>query len=230
MSEDRPVEEPVDRVAQLERDLHDLRTTMAAQVSRRPVGDVEPTIRKVAKAGTLLLQGQTVNRADQPVLWQWVQDQGLIVPGLFGAGNNTTTFVLPDFRGRVPYGANTTHPLGALFGVESLVLSLANMPRHSHDDATGWGGEHSHGSETGYGGADHGGHNDRSFSVRAGENTPPHYVIHTSTGYVGRSATHWHGIPDQGAHKHGIPPSGSTNPTPIDNNAPSISVNWLIWT
>lgn len=52
-------------------------------------------------------------------------------------GDGTTTFALPDLRGRVPvhYGQGeglTNHPLGQKFGVERITLSVDQMPTHDH--------------------------------------------------------------------------------------------------
>ena len=97
----RSVDDPVQAVGGLRRQLNDHRSTMNARVVRRPTGTVEPTFAATAKAGTLMLEGQTVNRADYPLLWQWAQDNGAVTAGKFGIGNNSTTFTLPDLRNQV---------------------------------------------------------------------------------------------------------------------------------
>lgn len=52
-------------------------------------------------------------------------------------GNGTTTFALPDLRGRVPVGQGTapgggTYALGQVSGTETTTLTSANMPAHTH--------------------------------------------------------------------------------------------------
>lgn len=53
-------------------------------------------------------------------------------------GNGSTTFGLPDLRGRVPVGATgqgtglTNRQLGQTFGTESVTLTAAQMPAHTH--------------------------------------------------------------------------------------------------
>lgn len=52
-------------------------------------------------------------------------------------GNGTTTFALPDLRGRSPVGRGTGPgltpiQLGEVSGVETVTLTIANMPAHSH--------------------------------------------------------------------------------------------------
>lgn len=52
-------------------------------------------------------------------------------------GNGTTTFALPDLRGRVPVeysntATNPTYLVGATGGSESVVLTTATIPAHTH--------------------------------------------------------------------------------------------------
>ena len=60
-------------------------------------------------------------------------------------GDGRTTFGLPDLRGRVPISSGTgpglsTHPLGQRSGVESVSLTLNELPSHSHSAMTTLGG------------------------------------------------------------------------------------------
>lgn len=53
-------------------------------------------------------------------------------------GNGTTTFGLPDLRSRSAIGQGTgpglsTFTQGAMGGTETVTLTLANMPSHTHD-------------------------------------------------------------------------------------------------
>jgi len=97
----RSVDDPVKAIGALRKQLDDHRTTANAQMPKRPTGTIEPTFATAAKAGTLLCNGQTVNRADYPLLWQWAQDNGVVDAGKFGVGNNSTTFTVPDLRNQV---------------------------------------------------------------------------------------------------------------------------------
>jgi microcystin-dependent protein len=52
-------------------------------------------------------------------------------------GDGVTTFALPDLRGRVPLGAGTggdqiTYTLGETGGAETVTLTTATMPPHTH--------------------------------------------------------------------------------------------------
>lgn len=62
-----------------------------------PTGSVLAFAGAVAPTGFLLCQGQAVSRTTYAVLFS-------IVGTTYGAGNGTTTFNVPDLRGRVPVG------------------------------------------------------------------------------------------------------------------------------
>ena len=72
--------------------------------------------------------GQTLDIADFPDLFQLI--------GTTYGGNGTTTFALPDLRGRTLVGADATNPLGTLFGGETDTITLANMPVSMGGSAT----------------------------------------------------------------------------------------------
>lgn len=73
--------------------------------------------------------GRTINIASNTALFS-------IVGTLYG-GNGTTTFCLPDLRGRTAVGAGTgpglsSYVLGQKGGVETTTMSLVQMPIHTH--------------------------------------------------------------------------------------------------
>lgn len=52
-------------------------------------------------------------------------------------GDGSTTFALPDLRGRAPVGAGqgpglSNYPIGSRVGSETTTLTAANLPSHSH--------------------------------------------------------------------------------------------------
>lgn len=47
-------------------------------------------------------------------------------------GNGTTTFALPDLRGRTPRGFSPSEPPGMASGVEAVALNAAQVPPHTH--------------------------------------------------------------------------------------------------
>lgn len=94
-----------------------------------------------APTGSLMCAGQILNIADYPQL--------AAILGVTYGGNGTTTFGIPDIRGRIVAGLDnmlgtaanrlTTAvsgvngaALGAVGGVEGFGISLAQMPAHNH--------------------------------------------------------------------------------------------------
>ena len=231
MSDDRPAEDPIEAIARLSGELHDLRTTLTAKIARRPTGDIEPTLRSVAKADTLLMQGQTVLRSAYPILWQWVQEQGLS-PTIFGAGDGTTTFVLPNFQGRFVLGAGTlspdTYALGAQAGASTKTLTTANMPAHDHNVGVNGVGDHGHNFGTNNSGG-HGGHFPGESYMAAG-GTLLGLAAWNSGGVGGGGHTHSGGVDLSGNHTHGVNETAVGSGTAFNAMPPYIAINWLIWT
>lgn len=79
-----------------------------------------------APKGWALCQGQILPIAQNQALFSLI--------GVTYGGNGTTTFALPDLRGRVPMhsGNGQTVPLGQMAGVENVTLTQANLPTHTH--------------------------------------------------------------------------------------------------
>lgn len=78
--------------------------------------------------GWLLCNGQAVSRTGA---YQPLYD----VIGLsYGVGNGSTTFNVPDLRGRVPLGVSGSYARGTSGGADALNLSHAHtVPSHTHD-------------------------------------------------------------------------------------------------
>ncbi len=64
---------------------------------------------------------------------QIVQNQALYaLLGITYGGNGSTTFGLPDLRGRVPLHFSSVIPMGGSGGEASHALAAAEMPLHTH--------------------------------------------------------------------------------------------------
>jgi microcystin-dependent protein len=92
-----------------------------------PCGAIIPWAGAVAPANWLLCDGAEVSRTTYASLFG-------LVGTTYGAGNGTTTFNVPDLRGRIPVGKNggSFGTLGAKGGVESVALTTNEMPSHTH--------------------------------------------------------------------------------------------------
>ena len=82
-----------------------------------------------APEGWLLCRGQNVSRTLYPELFA-------AIGVTYGSGNGSTTFAVPDLRGRVPVGLNTSetefNSLNKRGGAKTHTLTSAQMPSHNH--------------------------------------------------------------------------------------------------
>jgi microcystin-dependent protein len=94
-------------------------------------------------ANTLYCDGAAVSRATYAGLFS-------IIGGVYGAGDGSTTFNVPDMRGRMPIAHGAGAGLTQRFvtqqgGVEAVAISEGQMPSHSHGVNQG---NHQHAYET----------------------------------------------------------------------------------
>lgn len=102
-----------------------------------PAGTVLSFLGLTAPDGYLLCDGSAVSRTTYAQLYS-------IVGVTFGAGDDPSTFNLPDFRGRAPVGAGTgpglsPRSIGQQFGEETHTLSVSETPSHNHPARDGVG-------------------------------------------------------------------------------------------
>jgi len=122
--------------------------------------------------------------------------------GTFYGGNGTTTFALPDMRGRVPISSGqgtglSNYVLGETLGVESVTLAVNQLPAHSHTvNASG---------------------------NKANEPSPiGHYPASDAAGVTAEYGTSPTGIMNAGV----ISPTGLGQP--VENRQPGLVLNWII--
>src|SRR5579859_6633653 len=86
-----------------------------------------------APRGFALCNGQLMSISQNTALFSLL--------GTFYGGNGTTTFGLPDLRGRTPVGYGTSvdggwqpspYNIGQPFGTEAVTLLQSQMPAHNH--------------------------------------------------------------------------------------------------
>ena len=107
------------------------------------VGEIKWGLWSEVPAGWLELAGQTISRATYAALYAAIGEQ-------CGPGDGTTTFTLPDWRGRSPIGAGTGAGLtertnGEVYGNEVVAIGEGALPAHTH------GLERSEASSSGFG-------------------------------------------------------------------------------
>lgn len=110
-------------------------------VATSNVGDYKKSAILTNHSGWLLCDGLAASRTVYASLF-------LVLGTAFGIGDGTTTFNLPDYRGRVGGSIGTgtgltARTLGQKVGTETTILAIANLPAHTHgllgDSASGLG-------------------------------------------------------------------------------------------
>lgn len=96
-----------------------------------PVGAVLPFAGLTAPSGFLFCDGAAVSRSTFAALFG-------AIGTTWGVGNGTTTFNLPDLRGRSSLGNGsggglTTRTLGQYGGAETHTLDVGQIPPHGHN-------------------------------------------------------------------------------------------------
>ena len=86
-----------------------------------PPGMLAPYAGKTAPEGWLLCDGSAVSRTTYAALFA-------VIGTTYGVGNGSTTFTLPDLRGRVAAGANASNALASRAGADSKQIARANLP------------------------------------------------------------------------------------------------------
>jgi microcystin-dependent protein len=164
-----------------------------------------------APTGWLLCYGHTVSRTTYAALFA-------VIGTTFGAGDGSTTFALPDFRGRAPFGQDdmggsaagrlTTAgsgvdgaTLGASGGAQTVTLSTSEIPSHTHTGTTASSGSHNHttsvdGDHThtfsGTSSTESAGHTHRVSGTTSGHSSDHTHAISITS--QGQSTSHTHAM------------------------------------
>ena len=150
-----------------------------------PAGAIQAFAGSTAPVGWLACDGSAVSRTTYARLFA-------AVGTTWGPGNGSTTFNVPDLRGRAPIGAGTgtgltARALAGSGGAETVQLTSATMPAHTHTLSGGTAassGDHGHPS-----GGDH---------------------SHSLSGSVGSAGSHTHSVGNQGTRSDILAGGGTT--------------------
>jgi len=103
--------------------------TKAYADSVLPTGMISPFAGSTAPAGWLLCDGLAVSRTTYSALFA-------VCGVAYGVGNGSSTFNLPDLKGRIPVGYYTgllwANAMGKQGGEDVHILTTAEMPGHTH--------------------------------------------------------------------------------------------------
>ena len=84
--------------------------------------------------GWLLCDGTAVSRSSYAALWDVLRNGGSTSP--YGNGDGSTTFNLPNLKGRIPVGLDSSQTefdtLGETGGLKEVTLTTAQIPDHTH--------------------------------------------------------------------------------------------------
>ncbi len=127
------------------------------------VGDIKMSARQDNYEGWLVCDGRAISRTTYSALFE-------VIGTSFGNGNGVDTFNIPDSRGRVPLGAQSSsgtgyYCVGNTGGAETHTLTIGEIPSHNHvqnsanDDFNNSSGAYPAGSNTSYAAYDSGSRN-----------------------------------------------------------------------
>ena len=136
-----------------------------------PVGTYIESACASAPSGYLACDGALISRTTYSALFT-------AIGVLFGAGDGSTTFKLPDRRDRLALANGTTYAtLGATGGEINHTLTTAEMPSHNHNGFVAYGGDSGAGASSGGGAFVASGTTSATGGGLAHNNMPPYIVV-----------------------------------------------------
>lgn len=109
-----------------------------------PIGSMMLWPTETAPTNWLICDGSAISRTTYSILHALLKDVGGVDAYAYGNGDGSTTFNLPDFRGRSPIGAGTgtatrasewtlgEKPTSGIGGEESHIQTTAELAAHTH--------------------------------------------------------------------------------------------------
>ena len=88
------------------------------------VGEIRMFAGNFAPAGWMFCEGQLLPISENETLFQLI--------GTTYGGDGQSTFALPDLRGRIPLHFGNGFTLAETGGVETVTLTVSQIPAHSH--------------------------------------------------------------------------------------------------
>lgn len=105
-------------------------------IGQIPVGTVNQYAGSSAPTGWLICDGTAISRTTYASLFS-------VIGTTYGAGNGSTTFALPNLKGKIPVGYDAAQTefdvLGETGGAKTHTLITSEMPSHTHTQSS-----HSH--------------------------------------------------------------------------------------
>lgn len=174
-----------------------------------PVGAVLSFAGNTAPDGWLMCNGQTVSRAVYADLFA-------VIGTAFGAGDEVSTFAIPNMSARRVIGVTVGDFRGLTAGSTTRTLTEDNLPAHTHSGTTDVGGAHSHTTRLGT-------VDNQDFTSQFSNHRPPgdSSVKSTSTYTINSTGS-------EHAHAFTTNVAGSAAPTAVSIMNPYIALNFII--
>lgn len=170
-------------------------------VQTTPVGVIEAFAGVNAPAGWLFCDGSAVSRIQYPELFS-------ALGTTYGSGDGSTTFNIPDLRGRMPFGKGTHADVASLGQNEG--ASLANRrPKHQH---TVYDAGHTHTNRM------NGGF--QVYRVNVAGGSGEYGITSANTGSIVDNSTNTTGVK--------VNPEGASSSTSPSDAPPYLVVNYII--
>lgn len=161
-----------------------------------PVGKIMMYASATPPARWLVCDGRAVSRTKYSALFA-------VIGTTYGAGDNSSTFNLPDFSGRMPYGGE----VGETGGEAEVTLSVDEMPAHAHTGTAASAGAHTH-----------------SYS------SPDFRGSSLGSGNIAGMASSSHDTGSAGAHTHDLSLNNTGGGQAHNNMPPYLGISFLIYT
>jgi microcystin-dependent protein len=195
-----------------------------------PIGALMPYAgsSSVVPTGWLACDGTAVNRTTYAALFA-------VIGTIYGAGNGSTTFNLPNLVNRIPVGSGSSYTRGQTGGAATVTLTESQLASHNHSlsGSASSAGSHSHSGSADSNG-DHSHSGDGAVGNRsdllAGGGT--NAATNSGTGSTGSAGGHGHSISigSGGDHSHSL--SGSVGDAGSDssheNMPPFVAMPYII--
>jgi microcystin-dependent protein len=194
-----------------------------------PVGAISPFAGATAPLGWRLCDGSAISRTGFAALFT-------LLGTTYGAGDGSSTFNLPNLKGRVPVGIDAAQTefdtRGEVGGAKTVTLTAAEsgLPAHTHTaDA---GGTHAHTTST-YPNHDHNydRHTHSNISRGSGASGNVASFDSNSTAQTGADGSHAHTTDAQGSHSHNIDANAAAAASSAHTNVqPYMALHYIIKT
>jgi microcystin-dependent protein len=178
-----------------------------------PIGAVIIHTSNTGVDGWLICDGSAISRTTYQNLFS-------IIGTIYGVGDGSSTFNIPDLRDHfIRGGSNTGTITGASNGSNSITLDSSHVPSHTHTGTLATGGSHNHTLGTAAN------DNNEQYESKQGF---PYNNNHVSFRSSDRSANTTGPINSGGGHAHSLTLNGDQSTVTFNSTLPCLFLNYII--